>query len=175
MKLEKAPWHLNIILLSFTLLFLVGCSSPVQLPDANVPSIVLKERQVRNLPVSGTVTVPAGTYEPDFEANNGVYYRAPSHLIGKVFGISQLNRGGIFISNPPTDKDKAAIKMWESRTVDAKGHTTQTPPANIDFRMGVWFDQQEASGGLLVYAATSPQRIYRVDEPFVFEVQTNKQ
>jgi len=158
-------------------LLLSGCSTPVQMPDANTPAIVLKEAQTRGLTVAGTITVPAGVYAPDFEADNAIYYRAPTHLVSKALGITSLMRGGIVIPNPFTEKEKADIEAEKSkpkRDPTIINHNFASMPKPVrDLRQGVWYDQQEGSGGLLIYAATSPKRIFHVEEPFNFEVQTN--
>src|ERR1700722_13070414 len=159
MKIVKVD-ILKIVLACFCCVCIAGCSTPVQMPDASVPSIILKEAQTRKA-IGGTVSVPAGVYTPDFIANDGIYYRAPSHLITKALGISSIERGGIFIPNPPTEAQKQEIEIdkIETEKLKASGARNQTYPSAGDFLDGVWFDQQEASGGLLVYAATSPQRI----------------
>jgi hypothetical protein len=174
MKIVKGNAFL-LILACICSLYVIGCSTPVQQVGTDVLPIVLKEPQTGKLSV-GTISVPAGIYEPDFEANNGIYYRAPTHLIGKALGMTFIQRGGIFIPFPPTEKDKADIEARKSMPpIDPRNHasqtTAQTLPPEKDFRMGVWYDQQESSGGLIGYAATSPKRIFRVDEPFVYETQ----
>jgi hypothetical protein len=122
-------------------LSLCGCATRVTAPSPEFQQIILKEAQTRRFTSAllGTVTVPAGTYTPDFEANNGVYYRAPGHLIRDSVLVM---RGGIFI---PKD---------------------HFHPRN----QGIWFDHQEESSGLLRFAATSPTRVYDVDEAFDFEI-----
>src|SRR5437868_6297607 len=124
------------IFLALTFLVLAGCSTPVQQVKTDVPAIVLKEPQTRKLSVAGTVSVPAGIYQPDFEANNGIYYRAPTHLITKALGLSTIQRGGIFVPNPLIEKEKTAQAADKpTRTVDPKNHASQTHEVTRDFRM----------------------------------------
>lgn len=87
----------------------------------------------------GTVLVPAGIYEPDFTTDNGIYYRASTHLIVKALGITQLSRGGIFVPNPPTAQDKADIEAKKTiPPAPTQGHAASLqPPVEKDFRMGV--------------------------------------
>src|SRR4051794_18576982 len=98
----------SVLLLAAVCLSLCGCAS-VQLVDDNAPSIVLKEKQTRNLVGLGSVSVPAGVYAPDFTANNGIYYRAPTHIVFKSMGMSNVERGGIFIPNVLTEADKEKL------------------------------------------------------------------
>ena len=165
-------------LFAFSLLICFGlcsCSTPVQQVRPEIQPIVLKEAQTRHLAQGGTVAVPVGVYVPDFETGEGIYYRAQGHLIHKIIGITQLMRGGIFVPNPPTEKEKAQAETYNASLKKLAGATqaerSMLKPPRDFVDEGVWFDQQEQSGGLLMSAATSPKRIFRVTEPFTYDIQ----
>lgn len=165
----------NIFLLSLlTLVVAGGCSTNIKQVRPEIQPIVLKQAQTKHLAQGGTVAVPAGIYIPDFETDEGVYYRAQGHLIHRIIGITQVFRGGIFVPNPPTERELEQAKAYDEalKKMDAGGQGQRLslkPPR--DFKdEGVWFDQQQQSG-LLVAAATSPKRIFRVTEPFNYEVE----
>ena len=177
MKIQNENAFAIIAVCIYAFLY-AGCSTPVQQVSADALPIILKQPQTRNLSPAGTISVPAGIYVPDFEANNGIYYRAPTHLIAKVLGVTFVQRGGIFIPNPPTEvqqQEMAADKIRVDKLKASGVKNQNSLPNNVgDFLDGVWYDQQEGSGGLLVFAASSPKRIFRVEEPFIYETQTNK-
>jgi hypothetical protein len=87
-----------------------------------------------------TTTLPAGVYMPDFKTDEGIYYRAPSKIVTGGLGMKLLVRGGIFVPSP----------------------------AEKDQRLGVWWDQQNQSGGILDKAVSSPTNVHRFDERLVF-------
>src|SRR5438552_1609671 len=135
-----------LILLLPIFLYLVGCSTPIQQVPPNTHAIILKEAQSRKLPV-GSVSVPAGVYQPDFAAKNGIYYRASGHLIVKAFGISALQRGGIFIPYPPTEAEKLKMEKEKSeaerikklQNQNVKGMGASNSSSSSDkFLQGVW-------------------------------------
>jgi hypothetical protein len=165
----------HLVLSLLVALCLFGCSTPVQQVRPGIQPIVLKAAETKHLAQGGTVSVPAGVYMPDFETEEGVYYRAQGHLIHKIIGITQIFRGGIFIPNPATEKELEQAKVYEAELNKINGggqgqRLSLKPPR--DFKdEGVWFDQQEQSGGLLIAAVTSPKRIFRVTEPFNYEIQ----
>jgi hypothetical protein len=168
---------ISIILLGVAVF--AGCSTPVKQVGNDVSAILLKEPQTRKLAGAGSVSVPKGIYEPDFEANNGVYYRAPGHLITKGLGslVTSVVRGGIFIPNPTTEAQKQEIEADRIRVQRAKseGVRNQTAlPATDSLLQGIWMDHQEASGGLVLYGITSPKQIYRVTEAFVYETKKSQ-
>jgi len=117
-------------------LILAGCGTTLQVIDQGSPPLVLKTAQESHFYITDLVTFPAGVYTADFKTAAGTFYRAPSKIIHSVIGGSFKNArpGGIFI--PRAD--------------------------DPDRRPGVWFDQQEASGGLLGYAASSPTKVSRL-------------
>jgi hypothetical protein len=155
-------------------IFIAGCSTPVQQVGVDTPPIILKEPQTRKLSPAGTVSVPAGIYKPDFEASNGIYYHAPTHLIVRILGLNSVQRGGIFIPNQPTEEQKEEMEAEKAKPKSPQDHTISSTPTESDFQMGIWEDQQEGSGGLFAYALTSPKRIFRVTEPFIYEAGTNQ-
>jgi hypothetical protein len=122
--------------------FLCGCES-VQLPDSSIKPIVLKQSYQRVSRGLATIQFPAGVYEPDFTTQDGVYYRAPSHLVDSALGIHTLMRGGLYIPNS----------------------------SDFDMRQGAWFDQQEGSGGALTFGLSSPKNTYRFENPIPYEIQ----
>ena len=40
-----------------------------------------------------------------------------------------------------------------------------------DQRQGVWFDQQEASGGLIGLGLTSPKKVWRLKKQIAFDIE----
>jgi hypothetical protein len=98
-----------------------------------------------SLYITDVVTFPAGTYMPDFKTKDGVFYRAPSKMVDAAMGgsIKVAKRGGIFIPLPE-DKDQS---------------------------LGVWFDNQDGSGGLIGFGLSSPTKVWRLRDPIEFATQ----
>jgi len=90
-----------------------------------------------------TIHFPAGLYEPDFQTDEGVYYKANRKVVVDSLGINQVLRGGLFI---PFQSQK-------------------------DQRQAAWFDHGESSGGLAGLAASSNKRLFRFQEPISYEIQ----
>lgn len=126
-------------LLACLALIFVSCGTTLQVIDQNTAPLVLDSSQQSHFYITDVVTFPAGVYGADFKTEAGTFYRAPSKMIHSVVGGSfkAARRGGIFIPRPD----------------------------DSDTRPGVWFDQQEASGGLLGYAASSPTKVSRLRDP----------
>lgn len=104
-------------------------------------SIVLKRPQHRSI-MMGSVDFPAGVYAPDFQTDKGTYYLAPTKLVVSGLGMRRPKRGGLFV---PFDKSNG--------------------------KQGMWLDQEEGSGGLIIAGATSTTRLWKFDEPILFETQ----
>ena len=117
-----------------------GCTTATVV-DSGVKPVVLREVQTRKSLGINTIHLPKGVYEPDFQTSEGVYYRAPAKIACDSLGINQVLRGGLFV---PFESAK-------------------------DNRQGAWFDQQESSGGLFGFAASSNKRVYRFKVPVEFE------
>jgi hypothetical protein len=85
------------------ILILSGCAH-LEPANANLKPIVLQRAETRNIIVGlatpGTITLPAGTYESDFQTREGVYYRPSKSLIQKAVGITEVMQGGLFIPHP---------------------------------------------------------------------------
>jgi len=137
----KTRQFIQILLFAF---FAGGCST-IQLADPSIKPIVLKESYKR--PFAGVyvggVQIPPGVYLPNFVTKKGVYYRAPSHLIGGLGNMNTLIRGGLYVPNS----------------------------SDSDNRHGVWYDNQEAMAGLIGYYLTRPESVYRLKEQVPFETQ----
>ena len=133
------------LLFTSLLLLATGCATTLQVVDTNFPPLVLDKAQQGHFYMTDVVTFPAGTYTPDFKTKDGIYFRAPSKMIHSVMGGSMKNarRGGIFV---PTSEDK-------------------------DRRLGVWFDHQEGSGGLIGFGLSSPTKIWRLRDPIEYTPQ----
>jgi hypothetical protein len=58
----------------------------------------------------GTVYFPAGVYQPDFRSADGVYYRAPSAVVARGFGLQATSGGGLYI--PFAETTSPAHWMW---------------------------------------------------------------
>ncbi len=116
-----------------------GCATTATVIDSGAKPIVLDEAQSIKGNVLNTTSFPAGVYYPDFKTDRGTYYRAPSKIATGGVGMKLLARGGIFIPFP-TDQDQ---------------------------RLGVWWDQQEQSGGLLGFAMSSPTIVHRFEQRLV--------
>jgi len=134
------PMKFLFILIGLSVL--CGCES-VKLADASIKPIVLKQKYQRVSNGLNTIQFPAGIYEPDFTAKEGVYYRASTHLGEAALGINTVMRGGLYIPNS----------------------------SDSDQRQGAWFDQQEGSGGLLSFGLSSPKRTFRFKDSIPYEVQ----
>jgi hypothetical protein len=137
--------HPQLLLASVFALLIAGCATTLQVIDTNVPPIVLEKSQQGHFYITDVVTFPAGTYTADFKTKDGVFYRAPSKMVHSVMGGSMkaAKRGGIFIPLPE-DKDQ---------------------------RLGVWFDHQEGSGGLIGYGLSSPTKVWRLRGSIEYEIQ----
>lgn len=127
------------------LLFFTGCATTLQVVDTNIPSLVLDKEQQGHFYITDVVTFPAGTYTPDFKTKDGIFYRAPSKMVHSVIGgiMKAAKRGGIFI---PFNEDK-------------------------DQRLGVWFDHQEGSGGLISYGLSSPTKVWRLRDQIEYQAE----
>lgn len=137
MKSPSSSLPLSLGLLICAVL-LSSCAS-VEVLEPNTPTITLKTVQRRPAGL-GFVVFPTGTYAPDFRTVEGVYYLAPTKLVGGGLGMSRPMRGGLFLPFPDRpDQNHAA-----------------------------WFDQQESSGGLLGAAVTSTTRLWRFSEPVAY-------
>ena len=89
------------------------------------------------------VDFPRGVFAPDFQTDKGIYYLAPTKLVWNALGTHRPRRGGLFIPHKNSS----------------------------DQRQASWLDQEEGSGGALSMGATSTTRLWRFDEPVVFEIQ----
>ena len=135
MKIQSS-YFLAALLFAFS-----GCATKVSFVSPQTHSIVLKEPQTAGFYITDKVQFPVGIYEPDFQSEEGIYYRTPTKLIAGPMGMTMIRRGGLFVPFP-----------------SAK-----------DQRHGVWFDHQEGSGGLLVAFVTSPKKVWRLKQQIVFE------
>jgi hypothetical protein len=133
------------LLFAQLLTLLAGCATTLQVIDTNVPRLVLDKAQQGHFYITDVVTFPAGTYTPDFKTKDGIFYRAPSKMVHAVMGgsIKAARRGGIFIPFPEDN----------------------------DQRLGVWFDHQEGSGGLIGYGLSSPTKVWRLRDPMEYATQ----
>lgn len=137
---DKSMKAKPIICLALAVL-LSGCMSTTVV-NSTIKPIVVKE-PCRRSHFGGSFELPPGVYEPDFQSEQGVYYRAPAKLVNHALGMNVVQRGGLFI---PFPKSK-------------------------DQRQGAWIDHQEGGGGLLGFGTTSNKRIFRFSEPVPYETQ----
>jgi hypothetical protein len=79
---------MNKVALVVVLGIFAGCTgltpTNVQVVSANFKAITLAEVNTNTVVTEygeGTVTLPAGEYRPDFQANEGVFYRAPARIL----------------------------------------------------------------------------------------------
>ena len=79
---------MNQVVFVAILALLTGCVSSVptdvQVVSGNFKPISLQEVNTNTVVTEygeGTVTLPAGEYQPDFQANEGVFYRAPARIL----------------------------------------------------------------------------------------------
>jgi hypothetical protein len=137
---------LQYIFLTALLLAFNGCATKViSFVSAGTPAIILKESQKVGYWIGdNAVEFPSGVYQPDFQSQEGIYYRTPTRLIASnsldPLG-PMIKRGGIFIPFP----------------------------ASKDQRHGVWFDHQDASPSVITLAVTSPKKVWRLKQQIVFE------
>ena len=121
-----------------------GCKSVQPIAD-NEPSIFIQKTEHRKTGMGGSVDLPKGVYVPDFQTDKGIYYLAPTKIILGALGMHRPVRGGLFV---PHKK-------------------------NPDQRQAMWQDQQENSG-LLTAGASSTTRIWHLDSPVNYQIQTNQ-
>ncbi len=143
----RTPLFMKYPFLALSMLaciYLSGCATTATVTDSRAKPIVLDEGQSIKGNALNTTTFPAGVYTPDFQTDRGTYYRAPSRIITGGAGMKWVAKGGIFIPFP-TDQDQ---------------------------RFGVWWDNQEQSGGLLTFAATSPTIVHRFAQRIVYHTST---
>jgi len=77
---------------------LTSCSSvQVVAPNTSTITITTPQRRPAGL---GFVVFPAGTYRPDFQTSEGIYYLAPTKLAAGGLGFSRPMRGGLFLPFP---------------------------------------------------------------------------
>ena len=130
--------HVKASFLAVSAAILLASCASAQVVPAGTSTITLNMPQRRPAGL-GFVVFPAGTYTPDFQTADGIYYRAPTHLAGGGPGFSRPLRGGLFIpfANRPNQNQAA------------------------------WFDEQE-NASLLLAATTSTTRLWRFSEPVAF-------
>ncbi len=127
----------RLLLAAIAAALLTSCAS-VQVVAPNTSTITLKAAQKRPTGL-GSVVFPTGTYTPDFQTPEGVYYLAPTKLAAGGLGFSRPMRGGLFLPFPARQNQNQAA----------------------------WFDEQENSS-ILAAAATSTTRLWRFREPVSF-------
>ncbi len=123
---------------------LSGCATKVSFVSPQTRAIILKEPQTAGFYITDKVQFPAGVYEPDFQSQEGIYYRCPNKMIAGPMGMTLIRRGGIFVPFPSTK----------------------------DQRHGVWFDHQEGSGGLIGMGVSSPKKVWKLKQQIVFKEST---
>ena len=104
---------------------LVGCATSQDMAKLSAPAdsrpIVLNEPFTNYLgtgllQVSGEVIFAAGTYEPEFESDEGVYYRGPIDMIRRLHGAEKQDLGstdgGLWVSKCSHPKFGDARKVF---------------------------------------------------------------
>ena len=129
---------MKYILTLIVLAAFCGCTTATVV-SSNTPPIVLKDTYIRKSRGVNTIHLPAGLYEPDFQTDAGVYYKAHRKVVVDSLGINQVFSGGLFIP-------------FESQ---------------IDQRQAAWFDYRESGG--IFQMANSSKDLYRFDPPVSFE------
>ncbi len=126
------------------LLALCGCTH-LELADKNTQSILLKQPETRSIIVGiitpGTITFPSGVYDPDFQTQEGIYYRSQKTLIQRALGINEVIHGGLFLPKPSAS----------------------------DNRQGYWEDAI-ASESLATWGTRTTARVHRFDKPIEYEL-----
>ena len=130
--------------LAVIILTLCGCTH-LDLADKTTPSIKLKQPETRSITVGmftpGTITLPSGVYDPDFQTQEGIYYRSQKSLIQRAVGIDEALHGGLFLP-----KSGAS-----------------------DSRQGFWEDAI-ASESVATMGTRTTARVHRFDKPIEYEV-----
>jgi len=121
---------------------LVACTN-FQILDSTARPILLPASYERTTIEEVRVRFPQGSYVPDFKTKTGLYYRAPDKLAAIQNGETRGRNGGLYVPSP-NDPDQ---------------------------RQGVWFEEQEPSGGEIKAAVAAPTKTYRFSEPISFQVQ----
>jgi hypothetical protein len=80
-------------------LSLSACAANLQPVASGTRPITLDASYTRNFRTVGSVVFPKGVYQPSFQTEAGVFYEAPTFLIGAVPA-----RGGLFIPHDASGK-----------------------------------------------------------------------
>lgn len=130
---------------------LTGCavSTPtgVQVVSANFKPITLSAVTTNTVVTElgeGTVILPAGVYQPDFQANEGVFYRAPARILIVVP-----------ILTSPNDKRKSDDLKAKSIVTGGLVLTKSAMPSDPT---AMWYEPLSGGAGL-------PPRIYHLKNP----------
>src|SRR5262245_17263467 len=102
---------LTALVLGLTVLVgVAGCTS-VEPPVPSVETIQAIEVREPHKVVAGNnnIQLPAGIYQPDFSTKQGVYYRAPNHLLTSGIGLDTVERGGIYLPNASDPDQRQAV------------------------------------------------------------------
>jgi hypothetical protein len=145
--LKKIGWLLISLCALVNLTGCVATPTNVQVVSANFKPISLSEVTTNTVVTEfgeGTVTFPAGVYQPDFQANEGVFYRAPARII-------------VVVPLRPTPNDQRKPGDLKSKSI-VTGGLVLTKDAIPSDPKTMWYEVR--SGG-----AGRPPRIYPLKNP----------
>jgi len=114
-----------------------GNLKPINLSQVNTNTIITEYGE-------GTVTLPAGDYQPDFQANEGVFYRAPARIV-------------LVIPFRPSPNDQGKSGGLYSKSIVTGGLVLSKATIPGD-PINMWYE-------LLSGGAGQPPRIYRLKTP----------
>src|SRR4051812_23718163 len=100
MRSDEMRTYIRTRFMTLKLIFAVlallcsGCKT-AQVAADNTPSIRLEKAETRHSGIA-TVHFPGGLYTPDFQTDEGVYYKAEKKLVVRELGNDLVLRGGLF-------------------------------------------------------------------------------
>src|SRR5260221_4984567 len=100
------PLHGGLLVIILTL---CGCThlEPV---NKTTQSILLKQPETRSITVGmftpGKITLPSGVYDPDFQTQEGIYYRSQKSLIQQAVGMNEALHVGLFLPMPGASNNR---------------------------------------------------------------------
>lgn len=106
--------HLLLILVA---VFLIGCTGPLSMvkPTSTVQGQEVAKATIRvNSPFTfrpalWTATYPAGLYVPQFEDQDGVYFKAQDQILGQTIAGGRTVLGGLYVSKTSWSVYKAYV------------------------------------------------------------------
>lgn len=107
----------NLIWVIIVSVFLVSCTPSLSLikqetaiqGDNVSNSIIRVDTPFTFQPAIYSATYPAGVYVPKFEDYEGVYFRAPDHILGETIAGGRTMEGGIYVSKQSWSQYQAYI------------------------------------------------------------------